>query len=192
MEFQAEIDNHGVAQGKVAELTVTTPGKEKVGALPGRRRGDGQGDSGGQGGELGGNAGAADGKHAKHAAAAGGKGPAAGTYRILGGLIVGRGGKLSVRAGRTTVQFELADEPKISVDLTDLNLVRNGDKVSVKGMTPPNRPGPVALASEVKIELAEPLTGPKKKAAKPEAKPPPSQAGRGPARTGRQVEPRHR
>src|SRR5208282_21318 len=29
VEFQAEIDNHGVAQAKVGELTVTMPGKEK-------------------------------------------------------------------------------------------------------------------------------------------------------------------
>ncbi len=34
----------------------------------------------------------------------------------------------------------------------------------------PNRPG-LAQANDVKIELAEPLTGPKKKAARPEAKP---------------------
>jgi hypothetical protein len=171
VEFQTEIDGHGVAQAKVEELKVTSSGKDKtLGLFPAGKAGDDAGDFGGQGGELGGNAGAGNGKHAKHAPAAG-KAPA-GTYRIVGTLTVGRTGKLSAHAGRTTVQFTLADEPKISIDMADFSLVRRGDKVSIKGMAPPNRPGAalVALASDVKVELAEPLTGPKKKAAKPDAK----------------------
>ncbi len=96
VEFQAEIDNHGVAQAKVGELTVTMPGKEKTpGLFPPGGAGSGGGDFGGQGGDLGGNAGAA-GKHPKHAPAAGGKGPVAGTYRIVGNLTV-RNGKFSAR-----------------------------------------------------------------------------------------------
>ena len=166
VEFQAEIDNHGVAQAKVGELTVTASGKEKpLGLFPPGGAGNDAGDFGGQGGALGGNAGAA-GKHGK----SGRRQSPRRRHVPYRRRTDGPQRQISARAGHTTVQFELADEPKIGIDMADFNLVRKGDKVSIKGMAPPNRPG-VAVARDVKIELAEPLTGPKKKTARPEAKP---------------------
>ena len=72
------------------------------------------------------------------------------------------------------MQFELTDEPSIGVDTIDYTLASKGDKVTIKGKMMAGRAG-LAQADEVKIELAEPLTGMKKKnltLVKPEPKHP--------------------
>ena len=77
------------------------------------------------------------------------------------------------------MKFELTEEPKIGVDVADFSVVAKGDKVSIEGVMMPNRPG-LARANKVTIELAEPLTGGKKKhATKPAPKRPPSHPKRG-------------
>ena len=48
--------------------------------------------------------------------------------------------------------------------MADYMMANQGDKVSVKGLKVPNRPG-LMQALEVKIVLAEPLVGGKKKGA---------------------------
>ncbi|MEN6450278.1 MAG: hypothetical protein ABFC96_07290 [Thermoguttaceae bacterium] len=171
VEFQTEIDNRGVAKAKVDELTVTTVRRDK---LPGLYP---AGDGGGFGGQAAAqpgpnNGGAANAgpnaKRAKKPATAAAKNAvAAGTYRVLGSLIVGRNGALSLHAGRTLVQFELADDPKIGIDASDFTFVRRGNKISVKGMA--NRMG-VAMAQEVKVDLGDATggAGAKKKDPKPQ------------------------
>ncbi len=169
VEFQAEIDNHGVAQAKVEELKVTSSGKDKtLGLFPAGKAGDEAGDFGGQGSELGGNAGAAA-KHPKHAAGRRQsprrqlphrRHPDGRPHRQT--LGPRRPHQRPVQIGRRAEDFHrhgrLQPCPQRGQGLDQ------GD-----GAAEPAGRALVALASEVKVELAEPLTGPKKK--KPEAKP---------------------
>lgn len=166
VEFQAELNDRGEIQGKIGELTIVTPSKERpIGLFPaGTAAGGGQDGFG---------AGMGKGEKAPGARTGKKRGVAAGAYRIVGRLTVGRGGKLSVQTGRGTARFELTEEPKINVDLADYTVAAKGDKVSIKGVMMQNRPG-LARANKVEIELAEPLTGAKKKRPpKPGPKPPP-------------------
>ena len=168
VEFVAETDGRSAIQDKVGELTVTSLGPQKqMGLFPPSDLGAGD-QPGGFGGDA--NGGAAD----KRAARARGKAAAgAGKYRIVGRLIVGRGGALSVQPGHGALPFALNDDPSIKVNMTDFSAVKQGYEVSVKGMMVPNRPG-TALAREVKVTLPEPPGGAKKKpAAKPDDKQPP-------------------
>ena len=104
---------------------------------------------------------------------------AAGKYHIVGRLIVGRGGALSVQPGRGALPFALADDPTIKVDMADFSAVRQGYDGFGKGMMMPNRPG-LAQAREVKVTLPEPPAGAKKKpAAKPEDKQSPESPKKG-------------
>jgi hypothetical protein len=153
VEFEAELNEHGAIQGKIAELKIVTPSADHpAGVFP----------SGGGG--FGGQDGAAA-KGAKRGALTAGK------YRVLGRLSAARGGKYSVSA-RGTMPFELAEDAKLLVDVSDWNLAAKGDKITVKGMMMPGRQG-FAQAQEVKIELSEPLTsGKKKPPQKPTKKPP--------------------
>ncbi len=163
--FKAEVDNRGAIKEKVGELTIVTLSSEKqMGLFP---------DAVNDQGEAGGDGGGSGGKPARR-----GKGPAAGAvpagaYRIVGKLIVGRGGKLSVHTGRGVLPLELADQPTIAIDVADYTIAAKGDKISVKGVMMAGRAG-LAQAHEVTIELVEPLVGVKKKVppAKSEAKHP--------------------
>lgn len=153
VEFEAELNERGVIQGKIAELKIVSPSADRpAGVFP----------AGGDG--FGGQEGAPP-KGAKRGA------PAAGKHRVLGRLAAARGGKYSVSA-RGTMPFELAEDAKIAVDVSDWSVAAKGDKITVKGMMMPGRQG-FAQAQEVKIELSEPLTGGKKKPPqKPTKKPP--------------------
>lgn len=150
VELQAELNDRGEIQGAIGELTIVTPSDDRpiglspVGATAGENGFGGEGEKkpGGKAGNK--------------------RGVAAGTYRIVGRLNVARGGKLSVQAGRGMAKFELAEEPKINVDVADFSIVAQGDKISIEGMMMPNQPG-LARAGKVRIELAGPLTGGKKK-----------------------------
>jgi len=176
VEFTAEIDSRGAIQGKVDALTVTSLTREKqMGVFP----------SGADSG-FGGNviddspkpakrpgpttakSGHATGKAAAHA-------QTGGSCRIVGQLVVGHGGSLSVKAGRGSFSFGLADQAKISVDVADLSLARPGLEVSVKGFVSPRQPG-IIQAAEVKVKLPEPQVADKadkkEPAVKPEAKKP--------------------
>ena len=86
---------------------------------------------------------------------------------------VERGGKLKVQTPQGAVSLELTEQPTVAVDSSDYTIATKGDKISIKGVMMPTRSGPVTQAKEVKIELAEPLVGGKKKgpAAKHPAKP---------------------
>lgn len=185
VEFEADVDDHGALKEKVDKLTIVTFSPQKQpGLFPPGSEDEGAGFDDGAG---------ADAKPAKHGAAKGGaakgtaaKGTAAksagkgkggaipaGSYRIVGSLKTARGGKFSVNTGRGMLPLELTSEPTITVKCSNYLLASKGDKASIKGMTMPNQAG-LAQATEVKIELAEPLAGVKKKGApaKGEAKRP--------------------
>jgi hypothetical protein len=189
VEFKAEIDDKRTIKDKVDELKVVTlsPG-EKPGLFPPESKADDQGGFG-----AGGDATAK--KPAKRVTASGGKGAAktggvaAGSYRIVGRLIVGHGGKLSVNVSRgKPLAFELSDKVAIGVDFADFTVASKGDKITAKVLKVPSRSNSpqaqlvtAAVATEVKIELAEPLVGAKKRgtAAKSEAKHPAKQPKKG-------------
>jgi hypothetical protein len=186
VEFKAEIDDQRAVKEKVEELKVVTlsPGAKMGLFPPDSKAGEDQGGFA-AGSDA---AGAGEKKTAKRTAATAGKGTAkaggiaAGTYRIVGHLIVGHGGKFSVQPGRgKPLPFELSDKVAIGVEFADYMIATKGDKISGKVIKIPPRPGspqaqPItsAMATELKIELAEPLVGAKKKgtAAKSEAKHP--------------------
>lgn len=163
IEFQGDVDARGNLEEKVDHLTIVTLSPEKQpGLFP--LESDAAGDDPG-------GFGAKPAKPAK-----GGKAGAsvAGSYRIIGKLMVGRGGKLSVQTGRGSLPLELTEEATIAVDMGDYSVAAKGDKVTVKGLMMPTMPGR-AQAVDVKIELAEPLGGAattKKKPARPESKKP--------------------
>jgi hypothetical protein len=193
LELTAEIDNRGVIQGKVGQLTVTsiTPQKQP-GIFPAEtaKGGDDKGDFGAPKGD---DSSAAGGKADKRAPRAHGKAAAgatvAGTYRVVGRLVVGRGGALAIQTGRGALAFELGEEPAIKVEMADLSAVKQGNEVSVMGMAMPNRPG-LAQAHQVKVTLPEPAgvkkepAGGKKEAAgdgkEPGAKPKEKRPPKGP------------
>lgn len=176
VEFKAEIDDRGAVKEKVGELSIVSLSQERqIGLFPSEEGGA----KAAFGEEVGADHGGKVAKPAKRTKASGGKNAIhAGSYRIVGKLTVGRGGKFSVLAGRNPLAFELAEQPTIAIDTADYTLASKGDKITVKGMVVPNNRGLLmAQATEVKIELAEPLTGPKKKTtAKSEAKRPAKRA----------------
>jgi len=170
VEFTAEIDSHGAIQGKVDTLTITS--KEKQMGLSPSDAGNG----------FGGKVMDDSGKPAKRSGHTAGKATphaqTAGSYRVVGQLVVGRGGMLAVQAGRGRLPFELAEQPKINVEMADLSLARVGQEVSVKGFVSPRQPG-IIQAAEVRIKLPEPQGGEKadksdkkEPAVKPDAKKP--------------------
>ena len=144
VELSADIDNRNTIQGKIDALTITSITREKpMGVFP-------DADSG-----FGGNDADKSVKRSAHAKSGkAGRGQIVGRCRIVGRLVVGRGGSMSVQPGRGTLSFELAETPKISVDMADLSLVRAGQEVSVKGFASPRQPNMVQ-ASKVKIKLPD-------------------------------------
>jgi hypothetical protein len=173
VDFVAQIDSHGAIQGKVDALTVTSISQERqLGIYP---AGEAKQDN-----VVDGFAGKSDkdsgesGKHVKRSSHTAKK-PAprtqsAGSYRVIGQLMAGRNGVMSVRAGRGTLAFELSGQAKIDVDMADFSAVSRGNEVSVKGAVVPGQP-PTIRASEVHIKLPEPQGGAKPEAAaQPEAK----------------------
>ncbi|MCC6124340.1 MAG: hypothetical protein IT426_05235 [Pirellulales bacterium] len=161
VEFAAEVDAKGIVPGKVEELSIVTPSKERPsGVFP----------------EGGGEAAKAAAKPAAKTAAAAKakKGAAAGPAvmsKVVGHVKSAKSGKLLVQAGRTTVQFELGENAKISIDMADGAFASKGDKVEIKGMQMPNMPNQ-GQAQSITIALAEPLGLPKKKAEAGKSEPP--------------------
>jgi hypothetical protein len=168
VEFKAEFDDQGAIKDKVSELTIVSPKDEKQGMVPE--------------GAAAANNDAAGAKSAKHGAKTPAKSnavhgtPTAGSYHVVG--------KLSEKTDKFYVQIHgmpksvelpLADQVTIKVDMADVSLAAVGDNINVSGTgTPPKfmmstrgakgEPG-IVQASDVKIEMAEQLTGVKKKSA---------------------------
>ena len=181
VEFKAEIDDKRAIKGQVEELKVVTlSAGEKTGLFPPESKAEDQGGFGtGTDAATGKNPPSAPQRPAKARAKSGAV--AAGSYRIVGRLVVLHGGKYSVVTPRGKFPFELSDKVAIGVDFADFSAASKGDKITAKVYKiPPRTASPQsqlltsAVAAEVKIELAEPLVGAKKKGttAKSEAKHP--------------------
>jgi hypothetical protein len=81
--------------------------------------------------------------------------------KIIGRLGKFHDNKWSLQAGGKTYQVELADNVKIHVKLNDGHLITSGDKVTIKGKMIRGKSG-VCVAEDIKVTLAQPLSGPKK------------------------------
>jgi hypothetical protein len=140
VEFSADLDNRGRIQGKVDTLTVTSITREKpMGIFPD--------DSGFAGNDADKTA-----KRSGHGKS--GRAQIIGRCRIVGRLVVARGGALSVQGGRGTLSFELGEQPRVMIDMADMSLVRPGQEVSVKGIASPRQPNMIQ-ATEVMVKLPE-------------------------------------
>jgi hypothetical protein len=150
VRFTAEIDKRGNVQGKLDKLALFTPSEDnRPGIWPEAAGGEGQNGFG------------------VGAAAPAGE-PQTARYTVAGQITGVRKGKLVVGVGRVAVQAELADDPAIDVDVSDMSLVHPGDKISItKGKMPPGQLG-LAQAAELTVELSQPLTTARPKPVRPE------------------------
>ncbi len=84
---------------------------------------------------------------------------------VHGRILTNRAGKMTVDASaqhsKRKVFVELAPDAKIAVDVNDYSRARAGDAIEVIG-NPLARDGSTIEALEVRIDLAAPLTGPRK------------------------------
>jgi hypothetical protein len=178
VEFNAEIDEHGAIKGAIDELTVVS--EKEMGLFPpDDTKGQGPGDGFGVGadkknkdGEKGESTKPIGAKRTKRPARTSGKGaahPQAGSYRIVGRLVVGRGGALSVQPGRTMLPFELSDDARVAIDMTDLSLASRGNDVMVRGYPVQNRMG-LVQAAEIRVKLPE-VDGARRGRPEPKEKP---------------------
>ena len=100
-------------------------------------------------------------------------------FMVSGRLAAAKGGKLSVLAGRTLVQAQLAEKVKISVAVSNPGLARIGDTVELEAWYPANQKAAgKAIATRLKVTATKPYAmtkrerpGRKPAAEKPEAKP---------------------
>ena len=99
-----------------------------------------------------------------------------GKFTVRGAIKLCKDGKLTVAASHgPTIKADLAGDLSIDVDMVDLRAAQRDDRVTVNGLTSQARPNMV-MAESIKIELANPLSGAKKHAARP-AKTPAAHAG---------------
>jgi hypothetical protein len=86
-------------------------------------------------------------------------------YLVAGQITkISRQGELTVSARGTTVKADLADNVKISLDLSDLSYLRAGDKFDFEGWHIAGQNGQ-AVATRVNASAAQPLGEPAKKKA---------------------------
>jgi hypothetical protein len=91
-----------------------------------------------------------------------------GTFTVRGTIKSCKDGKITVAAGRSaTIKAELASDVTIDVNMSDARVAQRDDKVKVSGVCNPANPNMV-MAETIKIELANPLSGAKKRATRPE------------------------
>jgi hypothetical protein len=97
-----------------------------------------------------------------------------GTFTVRGTIKLNKSGALTLAAGRgPTIKAELADGVTIDVDMADVRIAQADDKVTVNGYARQAQPN-VVLAESIKIELANPLTGVKKRVTRPAKTPTPA------------------
>jgi hypothetical protein len=89
-----------------------------------------------------------------------------GTFAVRATVKSCKDGKIMLGAGHnTSIKAELASDVTIDVDMTELRVVQRDDKVTVDGIGTQAQPTYVA-AKTIKVELANPLTGSKKRPSK--------------------------
>jgi len=179
VRFMAAVDKKGRVVDKLASLTLFTPrAPTELGIWPEGTAGEQQA-----------------GQPQQFGAGAAPSNPAAGDaqrYMVAGRIASLRRGTMAVNTGRVLIQAELAEDPKIEVDVANYLLAKPGDKISVtKGRMPaglmalpPGRIG-TAQATELTIELTQPLTTQPAKPARPPRQPPPE----GPQAAGQHAQP---
>ncbi len=152
VKLTADFDKRGKAAEPVSRLIIFTPSEENtLGVWP-----EGAAPSGDAEDQFGGEAAAAPVANNR-------RDQGASRYTVHGRLTGNRKGKLTVNARVATVQFELAEEPTIDVEIADYSFAKKGDKISItRGRMYAGRMG-FARATKLTIELAEPLTLEKKK-----------------------------
>ncbi len=135
VEFTAMVDRKGNATTKVSELIICNPSPQKFpGVFPAE-----------------GGLGVPEPPAGKKEANA----PA--MYQVVGIITAVKNDQFSVKTRQGTVHFELDMSPKITVNMTNLAYVRQGDKIRVTGSA--FREG-LGEAQQVIVELNTPLTGP--------------------------------
>jgi len=145
ISFTAEFDRKGKPQHEIGALTIVTIRKGMtVGAFPSAAAADNE--------FMGGNN---FGMQPQPP-------PQTQYYTVTGRITSLRSGKkMVVHFGQGSVSVELAEAPRIMVDVADLSIVSRGDRVSATGYSPPNQTQTVlqtgrgvAKARSVEIELA--------------------------------------
>jgi hypothetical protein len=82
----------------------------------------------------------------------------AGPCTVIGRVSVVHNNNLQVQAGHVSLSCELAENARVHLEISDLSMARKGDRISVTGMKNRGLAGQVQ-AKEVKVDLAETLTG---------------------------------
>jgi hypothetical protein len=84
-------------------------------------------------------------------------------YRVGGQVSkISRLGELTINAAGTSVKAKLAEDAKVSIDVTDLSFLQPGDRIEIRGWHPMGRKGQ-AVAEQVTASAAQPLTDTSKK-----------------------------
>jgi hypothetical protein len=95
-----------------------------------------------------------------------------GSFTVRGTIKMCKDGKITVAPGRgPTIKAEVAGDATIDVNMADIRVAQRDDLIKVTGMANPSaRPNmpTVLMAESVKIELAKPLSGAKKRTTRPE------------------------
>jgi hypothetical protein len=91
--------------------------------------------------------------------------PGPGTYRIRGRLVLFRDGELAVMAGSRKISGDIAQKLDVALEVNDPTIAQSGDEMTIKAWYyEPSKPNPglnrpgKALAEEISIELAKPLS----------------------------------
>jgi len=160
VKFTAELDNQNATKDKVREMSIVPLSKENpVGVFPPDWAPQG---APGTGGKPASKSSESD----AFAAAAESKFGASQKSKVVGRITSVHGDRLTLHAGTKTVRCDLTADPQIHitlhVSLSDPKFISAGDGVSVRGTKVQGKPG-VCNADDVKITLAKPLTGRKKK-----------------------------
>jgi hypothetical protein len=155
VQFAADMDKSGFVEDKVGELTIVSATPDHV---PGVFSGEGA---------------TANPAPAKPAGKGKDKAAPAGTTgfddskkaKIVGKLAAVKDGHLVVLAGKRKIEVDLTEEPLIHVDLVEGTFASAGDKVVIHGKEVKGEQG-ICEAQRMEITFSQPLTNPKKKAAK--------------------------
>jgi hypothetical protein len=140
VKFKGDFDKKGEGKGEVKELEIFTPGeKEPLAATP--------------------TSGAVDLSESKKGSAS----TFPTSYDIAGRITGTKNGGIIVACPGLTVHALVSQDAKIKVNVADLRFASAGDKIEVHGWTGNMKGRPVAYATEVKVQMANPLAGPAQK-----------------------------
>jgi hypothetical protein len=144
VKFKGDFKKNGDGTGEVKDLEIFTPSdKEPLAATPA--------------------GGAVDVSTSKK----GGPSNFPTTYDIAGHITGAKNGTITVSCPGLTVHAVVAQDATIKVNVADLRFARSGDKVEVHGWAGNMKGRAVAYATEVKVQSANPLSGPPKKGTHP-------------------------